>query len=351
MKKGKAKDYAAADKKGGGKKTTKSDDKSAPKAAGHCSMPMMPLRPIDPLAMPNRERLIRVVDRKWVNNTVLRYCFLDKPGRWRGSDADKEAVRKASQAWKGLPIGLVFREVDDARQAEIRIGFDQRDGSWSYVGRDAIDHASAGRVGDGKFSFTHLDSESPDKTAQAITQAGAAYNVDEKALNVHETTVRFQGNSLGEDDVDGILYSTREGLSYGCGDAVIGVNPATDTPESTAEILRALDDLMRRNQIPTQHCVLSHVTVQMQVLALLDDMVCERGMGLILISHDLNLVASFCDRILVMYGGRVMEVLKAGQLQNAQHAYTRGLLNCIPELDRHQDVLPVLQRNPAWLTD
>jgi ethanolamine ammonia-lyase large subunit len=70
------------------------------------------------------------------------------------------------------------------------------------------------------------------------------------------------------DDVLGILASTREGLAYGCGDAVIGVNPATDSPESTAEILRALDDLLRRNQVPTQHCVLSHVTVQMKALAL-----------------------------------------------------------------------------------
>ncbi len=93
------------------------------------------------------------------------------------------------------------------------------------------------------------------------------------------------------------------------------------------------------------------VTVQMQVLALLDDMVRERGMGLILISHDLNLVASFCDRVLVMYGGRVMEVLEAGHLQEARHPYTRGLMNCIPELGRPHDVLPVLERDPAWLVD
>ena len=69
------------------------------------------------------------------------------------------------------------------------------------------------------------------------------------------------------DDVDGILYSTREGLSYGCGDAVIGVNPATDTAASTAEILTALDALMKRNGVPTQHCVLSHVTIQMRALS------------------------------------------------------------------------------------
>ncbi|MEN9784793.1 MAG: hypothetical protein RLZZ299_57 [Pseudomonadota bacterium] len=70
------------------------------------------------------------------------------------------------------------------------------------------------------------------------------------------------------DDLQGILYSAREGLVYGCGDAVIGVNPATDTPESTAEILSRLHELRVRNGIPTQHCVLSHVTVQMKALEL-----------------------------------------------------------------------------------
>lgn len=70
------------------------------------------------------------------------------------------------------------------------------------------------------------------------------------------------------DDVEGILISAREGLSYGCGDAVIGVNPATDTAESTVEILKVLTDLTTRNGIPTQNCVLSHVTVQMEALKL-----------------------------------------------------------------------------------
>lgn len=70
------------------------------------------------------------------------------------------------------------------------------------------------------------------------------------------------------DDVEGILISAREGLCYGCGDAVIGVNPATDTPESTKEILTELHALTRRNEIPTQHCVLSHITVQMKALEL-----------------------------------------------------------------------------------
>ena len=91
------------------------------------------------------------------------------------------------------------------------------------------------------------------------------------------------------------------------------------------------------------------VTVQLQVLALLDDMVSQRGMGLIFISHDLNLVASFCDRVLVMYGGRIMETLDAKNLHSAQHPYTRGLLDCLPQLDGSHDQLRVLQRDPAWM--
>lgn len=93
------------------------------------------------------------------------------------------------------------------------------------------------------------------------------------------------------------------------------------------------------------------VTVQMQVLSLLDDMVRERGMGLVLISHDLNLVSSFCDRVLVMYGGRIMETLDAKHLDRAQHPYTKGLLNCLPRLDGKHDDLPVLKRDPAWLDE
>ena len=92
------------------------------------------------------------------------------------------------------------------------------------------------------------------------------------------------------------------------------------------------------------------VTVQLQVLAVLDDMIRERGMGLIFISHDLNLIASFCDRILIMYGGKVMEQCTAANLHQAKHPYTRGLLNCLPSMERGQDELPVLQRDPAWLT-
>ncbi len=90
------------------------------------------------------------------------------------------------------------------------------------------------------------------------------------------------------------------------------------------------------------------VTVRVQVLAILDDMVKERGMGLIFISHDLNLVASFCDRVLIMYAGQVMEICEASALDAARHPYTRGLLNCLPSVEAHGKALPTLVRDPAW---
>lgn len=91
------------------------------------------------------------------------------------------------------------------------------------------------------------------------------------------------------------------------------------------------------------------VTVQLQVLAILDDLVSQRGMGLIFISHDLSLVASFCDRVVIMYAGRVMEICDAKNLSAAQHPYTRGLLNCLPKIDGDGSDLPVLRRDPEWL--
>jgi peptide/nickel transport system ATP-binding protein len=91
------------------------------------------------------------------------------------------------------------------------------------------------------------------------------------------------------------------------------------------------------------------VTVRRQVLSILDELVTRRGAGLIFISHDLNLVADFCDRVLVMYAGRIMEDLPARELHKARHPYTRALLDSLPRLDRHTEILQVPSRDPAWL--
>jgi peptide/nickel transport system ATP-binding protein len=93
------------------------------------------------------------------------------------------------------------------------------------------------------------------------------------------------------------------------------------------------------------------VTVQMSVLQILDRLVRDRGMGLIFISHDLNLVATFCDRVLIMYGGRIVETCRANALHEAKHPYTRALLNSLPRLDQPAHRLEAMRRDPAWMEE
>jgi len=90
------------------------------------------------------------------------------------------------------------------------------------------------------------------------------------------------------------------------------------------------------------------VTVQLDVLRILDRLVAGRGMGLIFISHDLRLVASFCDRVLVMYAGKIVEQIAAKDLGNARHPYTQGLMNCMPKIGASRHPLPTLARKAEW---
>jgi peptide/nickel transport system ATP-binding protein len=91
------------------------------------------------------------------------------------------------------------------------------------------------------------------------------------------------------------------------------------------------------------------VSVRGQILELLDELIVSRGIGLMFISHDLNLVRSFCDRVLIMYAGRIVETIKASELDQATHPYTIGLLNALPRLEAPRDTLAVLKRDPSWL--
>lgn len=91
------------------------------------------------------------------------------------------------------------------------------------------------------------------------------------------------------------------------------------------------------------------VTVRLQVLAILDDLVHQQGLGLIFITHDLNLVRSFCDRVLIMYAGRVVEELPAARLDDARHPYSRGLLESLPRPGARRERLATLSRDPSWL--
>jgi ethanolamine ammonia-lyase large subunit len=79
--------------------------------------------------------------------------------------------------------------------------------------------------------------------------------------------IRIQPNHP-QDDPTGILLSAIDGLMYGCGDAVIGVNPATESVETVASILRSVQELITRLEIPTQNCCLAHITTQLAAMEL-----------------------------------------------------------------------------------
>lgn len=104
----------------------------------YCALPEAPERHLDDAIDPHRRSLIRVIEKKWVDGTVLHYCFLDEPSALAGSDEQKAAVHAAIREWRDAGLGIRFVHVDDPADAEIRIGF-ERGASWSYVGRDNID--------------------------------------------------------------------------------------------------------------------------------------------------------------------------------------------------------------------
>lgn len=93
------------------------------------------------------------------------------------------------------------------------------------------------------------------------------------------------------------------------------------------------------------------VTVRHQVLTILDEQLARRNTGLLFITHDLNLVSRFCHRVLVMYGGRIVEEIAAAQLDKACHPYTRALLESQPRPRHPVATLSVPTRDPAWLQD
>jgi peptide/nickel transport system ATP-binding protein len=85
------------------------------------------------------------------------------------------------------------------------------------------------------------------------------------------------------------------------------------------------------------------VTIQEQILALLVRLQRERGMSMILVTHNLGVVAETCDRVGVMYAGQLVEVASTAELMRSpKHPYTRGLLNCVPRVDaRVDELLPI----------
>lgn len=106
----------------------------SPFEGAKCTIPPVEPRVFGPGFDPGRASAILVSDDKWLNSTELRYHFVEDPP----DPNDKKVVRDAFARWQAVPIGLRFKEVEDPNESEIRIGFDQNDGSWSYLGRQVL---------------------------------------------------------------------------------------------------------------------------------------------------------------------------------------------------------------------
>lgn len=111
-------------------------------------------------------------------------------------------------------------------------------------------------------------------TAKLMTNLDLIYGASKIRVPAHcNTTIGLRGTLATRlqpnhptDDVEGITASLFEGLSYGCGDALIGLNPVKDNVASVGDILRRFDEVKNRFHIPTQICVLAHITTQIEAV-------------------------------------------------------------------------------------
>ena len=111
----------------------------------YCSVPRVPEVKISETVSVDRARAIATTANLWANGTVLRYYMFDQ-GPWSGPHSQQKAVSDAFDTWRELKIGLEFRKVNFPDEAEIRIGFLQGDGSWSYIGRDVLGIGTSSRT-------------------------------------------------------------------------------------------------------------------------------------------------------------------------------------------------------------
>lgn len=125
--------------------TCQSGHAPAQAASRFCSLPVMAPRVFGPKVSTERARAIISLGRLWANGITLHYYFFTS-GQHKGEPAQYEVVRRAFAVWKNLGIGLNFVEVNSRDSAEVRIGFNHGDGSWSYIGRDVLGIGPAERT-------------------------------------------------------------------------------------------------------------------------------------------------------------------------------------------------------------
>ena len=137
-------------------------------------------RSFSPTVGPERLRLIRMNNTKWVNGTKLHYFFFSQPKALAGRPGEKDVVREAFGLWKDVGIGLEFEEVSDPSEAEVRIGFLRGDGAWSYVGRDVLGFGPGARTMNFGWDLT-----APGEIDTAIHEIGHTLGFPHEHQNPH----------------------------------------------------------------------------------------------------------------------------------------------------------------------
>ena len=112
----------------------------------YCSMRHTVPKPLPPGVSDKRARLLIINASKWMNGSTMTYAFFTTPAKFAAPTPQLNSVRAAFAEWKALGIGLSFTEVASVADAQIRIGFDQTDGSWSYIGTDNSNIAQTDRT-------------------------------------------------------------------------------------------------------------------------------------------------------------------------------------------------------------
>ncbi|MFI2424581.1 M12 family metallopeptidase [Streptomyces sp. NPDC018955] len=213
----------------------------------HCSLPPQPDPAYPPGLAAGRLGALIGGRRLWVNGTVLHYCFsgdtagseIAVPGTgrtrwvsWGGAEEQRDVVRECFEEWRGLGLGLTFTEVHDRTEAELRIGFQLGDGTWSAVGRDAL------RVGAHERTMNFgWDLTAPGERATVLHQIGhalgmqhehqspyAAIHWDDEAVYAelagppnHWNRDRTYHNilrRLGPDEVNGSVWDPQSIMQY-----------------------------------------------------------------------------------------------------------------------------------------